>query len=108
VRSASVSAGVWILRNSCKGGSEIHLAHAAGKLGQTLLELFLVIVECGLFDLALDLRDAAGNFGLLARAVDDRGVFLGDRDSISPLAHCNKVPDSATYASRVLPCCASL
>jgi hypothetical protein len=108
MKNPGVSAGVHILATAVPSGSEIHPAHAAGKLGQTLLELFLVIVECGLFDLALDLRDAAGNFGLLARAVDDRGVFLGDRDSISPLAHCNKVPDSATYASRVLPCCASL
>jgi hypothetical protein len=37
--------------------------------------------QAWLFDLALDLRDADGDFGLLARAVDDRSVFLGDRSA---------------------------
>jgi hypothetical protein len=52
---------------------------AAGELGQTLLQLLAVVVRGGLLDLRLDLRDAGLDVGLLAGAVDDRGVFLVDR-----------------------------
>ena len=51
---------------------------AAGELGQALLQLLLVVVGGRLLDLRLDLRDAALDVGLLAGAVDDRGVLLLD------------------------------
>src|SRR5712671_8126947 len=49
---------------------------AAGELGETLLELLAVIVRRGLLDLRLDLGNASLDVGLLAGAVDDRGVLL--------------------------------
>ena len=55
-----------------------HLDHgdAAGELGETLLELLLVIVGCGLFNLSLDLRHARLDLSWLARAIHDGGVVL--------------------------------
>ena len=54
-------------------------AHAAGELGEPLLELLAVPVGVGVVDLGLDLVDPAGDLGAVAVAVDDRGVVLGDR-----------------------------
>jgi hypothetical protein len=53
---------------------------AAGELGEALLELLAVVVRGGLLDLRADLLDAALDVGLLAGAVDDRGVVLVDDD----------------------------
>ena len=60
---------------------------AAGELGQTLLQLLLVVVRGGLLDLRLDLRDAALDVGLVAGAVDDRGVLLVDADPLGLAEH---------------------
>ena len=49
---------------------------AARELRQTLLQLLLVVVRGRFLDLRLDLANAALDVLLLARAVDDRGVFL--------------------------------
>ena len=54
--------------------------NAAGELRQAFLQLFLVVVGGGLFDLRLDLGDAGLDVGLLAGAVDDGGVVLVDLD----------------------------
>src|SRR6476659_647315 len=56
-------------------------ADAAGELGETLLELLAVPVGVGALDLGLDLVDAAGDLALLAVAVDDRRVVLGEDDA---------------------------
>ena len=61
--------------------------NAAGELGQTLLQLLLVVVRGGLLDLRLDLGDAALDLLLLAGAVDDRGVLLGDRHLLGAAEH---------------------
>src|SRR6202030_4296989 len=45
-----------------------------------LLELFLVVIAGGVFDLRADLLDATFDFGGLACAFDDRGVVLVDGD----------------------------
>ena len=50
-------------------------------LGETLLELLAVPVGVGALDLGLDLVHAAGDLALLAVAVDDRRVVLGDDDA---------------------------
>ena len=55
---------------------------AAGQLGQTLLQLLAVVVRGGLLDLRRIWRDAALDVLLRAGAVDDRGVFLGDRGRV--------------------------
>ncbi len=60
---------------------------AARELGETLLQLLTVVVRGGLLDLRLDLRDAAFDVGLLAGAVDDRGVFLLDADPLGAAEH---------------------
>ena len=62
------------------GGADLDDGHAAGQLGQPLLELLAVPVGVGVLDLALDLRDAALDVVLVAGALDDGGVVLGDDD----------------------------
>ena len=52
--------------------------YAADQLGETLLELFLVVVRGGIFDLGAELLDAAFDLAGLAGALDDRGVVLVD------------------------------
>ena len=64
--------------------------NAAGELGQTLLQLLLVVVGGGLLDLRLDLGDAALDVGLLAGAVDDRGVLLLDPHALGPAEHLKR------------------
>jgi hypothetical protein len=54
--------------------------HAAGQLGETLLELLAVEVAIGVFDLALDLLDATLDGVGITGAVDDRRVVFGDDD----------------------------
>src|SRR5690606_25602866 len=63
---------------------------AARELGQTLLELLAVVVRGGLLDLRLDLADAALDVVLGAGAVDDRGVFLFDRDLLGAAEHLQR------------------
>src|SRR3954452_13076868 len=60
---------------------------AACELGQTLLQLLTVVVRGGLLDLRLDLVDARLDVGLLAGAVDDRGVFLVDHHLLGATEH---------------------
>jgi hypothetical protein len=60
---------------------------AASQLGQTLLQLLAVVVRGGLLDLLLDLGDAALDLGLLAGAVDDRGVLLLDAHLLGAAEH---------------------
>src|SRR4051794_6357701 len=60
---------------------------AACELGQTLLELLTVVVRGGFLDLRLDLRHAGFDVGLLAGAVDDRGVFLVDHHLLGAAEH---------------------
>src|SRR5690606_5556744 len=61
--------------------------NAAGQLGKTLLELLAVVVGGGLLDLLLDLGDATLDLGLLAGAVDDRGVLLLDAHALGAAEH---------------------
>ena len=63
-------------------GADVDDGHAAGELGEALLELLAVVVAGGVFDLALDLADAVGDVLLLAGAVDDGGVVLVDLDGL--------------------------
>jgi len=60
------------------GAADTDYCNAAGEFGQPLLQFFLVVVGGGLLDLRLDLIDARLDVGLLAGAVDDRGVLLVD------------------------------
>ena len=58
------------------GAAHTDYRNAAGEFGQPLLQFLLVVVGGGLLDLRLDLIDARLDVGLLAGAVDDRGVLL--------------------------------
>src|ERR1017187_10162877 len=61
--------------------------NAAGELGQTFLQLLLVVVRGCFLDLRLDLRHARLDLGLLAGAVDDGGVFLVDHHLLGAAQH---------------------
>src|SRR6267143_979579 len=60
---------------------------AACELGQTLLQLFTVVVRGGFLDLRLDLIDPRLDVGLLASAADDGGVLLVDHHLLGATEH---------------------
>ena len=60
---------------------------AARELGETLLQLLLVVVGGRVLDLRLDLGDARLDVRLLAGAVDDRGVLLLDAHPLGAAEH---------------------
>src|SRR6185295_19086065 len=70
--------GLLLLHLGLGRGADVDNRHAAGELGQTLLELLPVVVAGALVDRGLDLVDAARDVAFLALAVDDGGVVLGD------------------------------
>src|SRR5207342_1785327 len=74
------NAGLLFLHLDFGSRTDLDDGDAAGQLGHALLQLLAVVVRRGLFDLRLDLLDAAFDDGGFAGAVDDRGVFLGDLD----------------------------
>src|SRR5579862_4668606 len=63
-------------------GCRAHLDHryAADQLGETLLQLFLVVVRGSVLDLRADLPDASFDFAGFPGAFDDGGVVLINRD----------------------------
>ena len=67
--------------------ADLEHGHAAAQLGETLLELFAVVVAVGVVDLTLDLGDATLDVGLLAGAFDDEGLVLGDDDLAGRTQH---------------------
>ena len=69
------------------GAADLDDRHAAGQLGQPLLQLLAVIVGGRLLDLRLELRDPALDVLLLARAVDDGGVVLVDMHLLGGAQH---------------------
>ena len=73
-------AGLLFLHLAFGRGADVDLGHAAGELGEALLELLAVVVAGGLVDLRADLFDAAFDVACLAGAFDDRGVVLVDDD----------------------------
>ena len=72
------------------GAADADHRNAAGELGQPLLQLLPVVVRGGLLDLRLDLRHARLDVGLLAGAVDDRGVFLVDHHLLGAAEHVDR------------------
>jgi hypothetical protein len=56
-------AGLLLLHLDLGGGTDLDHGHAAGELGQTLLELLAVVVGGGLLDLGADLLAAALDVG---------------------------------------------
>ena len=66
------------------GRADLDHGHAAGQLGQALLELLPVVVGVGVLDLGLDLVDPALDVGLVAGTLDDGRLVLGDDDLAGP------------------------
>jgi hypothetical protein len=82
-----VNAILALLHLDLGGAADADHRDAAGQLGEALLELLAVIVRRGLLDLSLDLVDPALDVGLLAGAVDDRGVLLLDHHLLGATEH---------------------
>src|SRR3984885_4261330 len=61
--------------------------HAAGQLGQPLLQLLAVVVGVGVVDLGADLVNAARDLLRVASAVHDRRLVLGHHDLAGPAEH---------------------
>ena len=71
-----LNAVLLLLQLDLGGGADLDHGDAAGQLGQALLQLLVVVVGGGLFDLGLDLLDAGLDGALGALALDDGGVVL--------------------------------
>src|SRR6476659_1669319 len=72
------------------GTADADHRNAAGELRQPLLQLLLVIVGRGLFDLGFDLGNSGLDLGLPACAVHDRGVFLVDHHFFGAAKHVDR------------------
>src|SRR3990167_6529951 len=75
-------AGFLLFHLDFGAGTDLDHGNTASQLGQTLLQLLLVVVGGGVFDLLADLCHARFDVGLLAGAVDDGGVFLAQHDAL--------------------------
>src|SRR5207244_10241255 len=79
-RERVLDAMLLLLELDLGGRADLDDGDAAGELGETLLQLLLVEVAGGLFDLRLDLLDAGQDLILFAVALDERRVVLVRRD----------------------------
>src|SRR5574343_1482343 len=75
-------AGLLFLHFDFGGSANLDDGNAASQLGNTLLQLFAVVIGGGFLDLDADLLDAGFNGSGIAGAVDDGGVFLGDFNAL--------------------------
>ena len=75
-------AGFLFLHFRLGGGADVDDGHAAGQLGQALLQFLAVVIGGGFVNLAADLVDTALDVGGLAVAFDDGGVFLVNDDAL--------------------------
>ena len=69
------------------GSSNLDDSHAAGQLGQTLLQLLTVVIGVGVLDLSADLGHASVDVFLGASALNDGGLVLGDDDLLGVAEH---------------------
>src|SRR6202043_2645024 len=65
-------------------GADIDNGNTAGELGQTLLQFFAIVVRSGFLDLTTDLLNSALDIFGRTFALNDRRVFLVDRDPLCP------------------------
>ena len=79
-----------LLQLHLRGSADLQDGHATGELRQTFLELLAVVVGVGVLDLALDLGDATGDLSLVAGALDDGGLVLGDHDLAGLAQHVER------------------
>ena len=69
------------------GCADLEHCHATREFGQTLLEFLPVVIGVGVVDLALDLGDTAGDLLLIAGALHNGGLVLGDHDLAGRTQH---------------------
>jgi hypothetical protein len=77
-----LDAGLLLLHLGLGRGADVDDGHAAGQLGQALLELLAVVVGGGFLDLAADLLDAALDVGGACRRLRRSWCFLVDGDAL--------------------------
>ncbi|OPZ82387.1 MAG: hypothetical protein BWY77_00190 [bacterium ADurb.Bin431] len=84
-----LNAGLFLLHLDLGGSADLEDRNTAGQLGQTLLQLLLVIIGSRGLDLLLDLGDASLDVLSLAGALDDGGVVLVDGNALglAEIAH---------------------
>src|SRR5207342_1458592 len=80
VANGVLDAVLALLELDLGGRADLDDGHAAGQLGEALLELLAVVVGVGLLDLGTDLVDPAGDLVAVAGTLDDGGLVLGDDD----------------------------
>ena len=79
---------VFLLLHLHLGGcADVDDCHAAGQLGQTLLQFLAVVVTGGLLNLGFDLTHAGLDGVAVALAADDGGVVLVDADLLALAEH---------------------
>jgi hypothetical protein len=72
------------------GTADLDHGNAAGKLGETLLELLTIILAVGVLDHAADRLDPALDRAGFAGAVDNGGVVLVDGDALGLAEHADR------------------
>src|SRR6202048_1280705 len=79
---SALDAPLLLLHLGLGARAPLHHSHAAGELGEPLLQLLAIVVARRVVDLLADLLDAPLDLALLARPVDDGGVVLVDGDPL--------------------------
>ena len=79
-----LDAGLGLLHRGLGRRADADQGHAAGELGQPLLELLLVVLALGLLDLAAELVDPLLDVRPLAGPLDHRRAVLVDLDLLGP------------------------
>ena len=75
--------GFLFLHLGLGGGANVNDGDTPREFGQAFLQLLFVVIGRGLFDLPANLIHAALDFGALAVAFDEGGVFLVHRDGLN-------------------------
>ena len=70
-----------------RGTADFQHGNTAGQFRDTLLQLFTVIIGCGVFDLRADLRHTRLNVFFIASAVNNHRVIFGDIDALGRAQH---------------------
>src|SRR5690554_280361 len=77
-----VNAGFLLFHFHFGGSTHLDHGHTACQLGNTLLQLFTIIIGRGFFDLSTDLLYACFDVGFRTGTINNHGVFLGDVDAL--------------------------
>src|SRR5690606_12390208 len=72
--------GLGLLHLGFGRGTDADDGHAAGQLGEPLLELLAIVLAVGLFDALAELSDTGLDLVLLSTTADDRRRILVDFD----------------------------